>query len=409
MDNTREHLKKIIEIHGERFTFTNVEFLHWYKEVTVKCNKHNITFDKQLGKLLFKANGEYVKFIGCKECSREKNLLDTVGFRNRLKKIFGNKYKIGKTKILNFRNTIIVECPIHGKFDSTPARLLQGKGCRLCGIINRTHNNDIFINKAIKIHGMRYDYSLVKYISSREKVKIGCPEHGFFEQRAEAHIRGQGCDKCRALNSRNSYESFIDKANMIHDFKYTYSKESYSVIDKKMDIFCPIHGLFQQRPAYHINRAQGCPECISSKGENVIRDFLIKNKIEYKREYKIPGYSYRYDFYLPKINMLIEYDGKQHFIAIPFFGGEPGLKILQKNDLIKNGLAIKFGHHLVRLDYTQFKELGTLLALDISKQWKYRYKGKFFKKELDFINYIKNIKQVDVNYKQYLTINQLQF
>ena len=43
---------------------------------------------------------------------------------------------------------------------------------------------DDFIRESIKIHGDRYDYSLVKYVKSSEKVVIICRKHGSFDQRA---------------------------------------------------------------------------------------------------------------------------------------------------------------------------------------------------------------------------------
>lgn len=39
-------------------------------------------------------------------------------------------------------------------------------------------SNEIFINKADKIHKNRYDYSLVNYINTLTPVKIICPTHG---------------------------------------------------------------------------------------------------------------------------------------------------------------------------------------------------------------------------------------
>ena len=53
-----------------------------------------------------------------------------------------------------------------------------------------------FIQKAKEVHGDKYDYSLVEYTKAKEKVKIICPIHGEFLQRAGAHLQGQRCKKC---------------------------------------------------------------------------------------------------------------------------------------------------------------------------------------------------------------------
>ena len=53
-----------------------------------------------------------------------------------------------------------------------------------------------FIKKAKEIHSDKYDYSLVEYKKSNEKVKIICPIHGVFEQQPNAHLNYKGCFKC---------------------------------------------------------------------------------------------------------------------------------------------------------------------------------------------------------------------
>ena len=60
------------------------------------------------------------------------------------------------------------------------------------------NKNDIFIEKAKKIHGNIYDYSLVNYINNHTKIKIIC-EHGIFEQTPKKHLFGQGCKKCNEV------------------------------------------------------------------------------------------------------------------------------------------------------------------------------------------------------------------
>lgn len=59
-----------------------------------------------------------------------------------------------------------------------------------------------FIEKGTQLHNGKYDYSNVDYINSRTKVNIICPIHGVFEQKADSHIRGNGCRLC-GLESEN--------------------------------------------------------------------------------------------------------------------------------------------------------------------------------------------------------------
>jgi hypothetical protein len=68
----------------------------------------------------------------------------------------------------------------------------------------RKDTKESFIEKAYKVHGDKYDYSLVKYTSSKVKVKIVCTEHGEFLQSPNMHLLGSGCSICNSKNQRDS-------------------------------------------------------------------------------------------------------------------------------------------------------------------------------------------------------------
>jgi len=58
-----------------------------------------------------------------------------------------------------------------------------------------------FIQKAKTIHGDKYDYSKVEYVSANTKVCIICPIHGDFRQLPSSHLRGHGCKECRSISN----------------------------------------------------------------------------------------------------------------------------------------------------------------------------------------------------------------
>ncbi len=61
-----------------------------------------------------------------------------------------------------------------------------------------------FVRRARIVHGKgKYDYSYVKYVSTHEKVKIRCVEHGIFEQSPSNHLRGYGCRDCGNKSNNN--------------------------------------------------------------------------------------------------------------------------------------------------------------------------------------------------------------
>lgn len=53
-----------------------------------------------------------------------------------------------------------------------------------------------FVERATQVHGGKYDYSKTEYNIHKDKVRVICPIHGEFWQRADNHLMGRGCPKC---------------------------------------------------------------------------------------------------------------------------------------------------------------------------------------------------------------------
>lgn len=128
---------------------------------------------------------------------------------------------------------------------------------------------EMFLARARKAHGDKYDYSKVVYQGKDKKVLIICPEHGEFLQEANSHMRGAGCPVCGAENrvksrpnTRKTTDWFIEKARRVHGDKYDYSKSVYVNWETKVCITCPVHGDFYMRPGHHFE-GQGCSYCTS--------------------------------------------------------------------------------------------------------------------------------------------------
>lgn len=61
----------------------------------------------------------------------------------------------------------------------------------------RRSNAIEFAERSRKVHGDKYDYSLVEYINNYTKVKILCKKHNhIFLQRPLDHLQGNGCLLC---------------------------------------------------------------------------------------------------------------------------------------------------------------------------------------------------------------------
>ena len=237
-------------------------------------------------------------------------------------------------------------------------------------------NTKEFVDKASFIHNYKFDYSLVIYINNSTKVKIICPIHGIFKQSPGSHLNGNGCPMC-SKNKKFSTEDFIKKAIEVHGDRYDYSLVIYFNAFKKVKIICKEHGVFEQLPTNHLSGKNGCPICCSSKGEEKIRNWLMENKFLFIEQHRFKDcknkLSLSFDFYLPKLNICIEYDGIQHFKPISYFGGEEKLLFAQKSDKIKTKYCKDNKIKLIRIKYLDFKKIETKLNQYLKeniKKWK---------------------------------------
>lgn len=282
---------------------------------------------------------------------------------NKFEKIHGSTYDYSLVDYQGDSKKVKIICRTHGIFKQQPgAHIRQKQGCPKCGInkIGKSQQigNSEFIKRIEQVFGKdTFDYSKLNYQGAHKEVILICKKCGNVEIKVpNVWYRGFGCLKCQGNTVGKKLltnENFIERAKYIHGNKYDYSKVTYTGISNKIEIICPKHGSFFQEPNVHINMKCNCPECNVSKGEEQVGIWLNKNNIEYiyQHQIKIENSYHYYDFYLLKYNMLIEYNGLQHYKPITFFGGEKGFEYLKQRDKIKEKYCLDNKINLLILSY----------------------------------------------------------
>ena len=198
------------------------------------------------------------------------------------KLVHGNRYDYSLVNYVNAKTKIKIICPIHGEFEQRPDSHLNGSGCYKCSLVDKTKTNDKILDEFNKIHGNKYDYSLVNYVNIKTKVKIICLDHGEFEQTPDSHLNGSGCPICGNINITKKLtktnDKILDEFNKINGNKYDYSLVNYINAKTKVKIICPIHGIFEQTPNTHLSGC-GCQKCgdkrISEKKLYSLDEFIF--------------------------------------------------------------------------------------------------------------------------------------
>ena len=342
---TNDFINKAILIHGDKYNYTISEYINSKTKIKIICPTHGL-FEQQSN------NHLYGK--GCPKCSHNIKLTNDI-FIEKAKLIHNNMYNYSLVNYSGIKHKVKIICNKHGMFEQTPDNHLSKKhGCPKCSN-NVNLTTEEFIKKSLRTHGDKYNYSLVEYVNSINKVKIICPVHGMFEQKAFNHMRGDKCPSC-TKNKRLTKDEFIQKSSRMHGDKYDYSLVEYVNNTKKVIIKCEKHGIFNQAPNNHIN-GNGCPHCKESKGERKINEILTNNNVKFIRQYKFKDCKYKqpllFDFYLSDYNICIEYNGRQHYEPVSYFGGEDGFVEIKLRDKIKMEYCNKNNIPLIIFKYDE--------------------------------------------------------
>ena len=286
---TEEVISRFKITHGNKYNYHLVEYTGYGKKVKIICPIHGV-FEQGVW--------THLSGIGCPKCSSilsaKNRTLTTDEFIEKAISIHENKYEYHQVEYINTKTKVKIICSIHGVFEQRPSDHLQGQGCPVCSK-NRTLTTEEFIEKAISVYGVRFDYHLVEYINTITKISIICPIHGVFERKPSEHLQGKSCPKCKDTpkctrtptgrkNKTISKEKVIIKFRNVYGDKYDYSLVEYKGCKEKVSIICPIHGIFEQNPVTHL-LGRGCPICIEeNKTTNVIKKFIDvhgENKFDY--------------------------------------------------------------------------------------------------------------------------------
>lgn len=381
-----EFIAKANIVHNNKYDYSKTKYVNQYTKVIITCPEHGD---------FCTTPGIHLAGHRCPKCglagTARAHLLTTATFIRKAKDVHGEKYDYSKVRYVHNKIPVLITCPIHGDFSQNPRTHLQGKGCPKCGRMRHkekmTHSKEWFVKEARKVHGNKYSYERTNYTRREDKVIITCPIHGDFKQKVDTHLAGHGCPKCfndakskrmkdgkaseMAKMQVKSREQFIKDAIAKHGDFYNYDKVVYKHSCIKVTITCPIHGDFRMQPNAHLN-GHCCPRCRETIGERAISLFLERNKYiftyQHRIYYKDQNGTKRYfivDFYLPNTNTIIEFNGRQHYIPIGFFGGEKSFRRQVKRDDLLREYCKNNRINLIEIPYTEYSKINEILTLQL--------------------------------------------
>lgn len=316
--------------------------------------------------------------------TKRKNVDDLI---NEFNEIFKGKYIYTKINYINNKTKIEVICPKHGIFYVRPIDHLHGNGCPECANVKKMTEHS-FIEKANKVHNNFFKYENCGFTNVSSKVKIICPIHGEFWQKANNHLNGQNCPKCskekikheilltkqkKHSTKKLTMQDFINKVkekNIDFDFsecQYKNFKTKVKVICHKQDDENHEHGAFYITPNHLLN-GRGCPKC----GKNIqLTTEVFIDRV--KNKFPLKEYSFeqtKYESYHKKVGIICNKKnskGEKHglFYITPanLLNGKEGCPIC-KESLLEQEVALFLRNEKIEYEYQYKTDFLKRFSLD---------------------------------------------
>lgn len=280
--------------------------------------------------------------------------------------IHNEGYELLSSEYINAKSSLQIKCNKGHVYISNWNRFQYGTRCPYCVGKYRT------IKEAKEYFSM-YGYIITDndYISSRAKMNVLCPNGHKIQISYNNFTNGKRCLKCDIEKKTFSYEYV---KSYIKNFNYTLLDKEYKNSNTKLNMICNA-GHVYSATFDGFKRGKRCPYCKTSNGENKIANILKELKITYIRQYSFNECKninrLSFDFYLPKYNLCIEYDGQQHFKPVDFSGKNRKRSIDEFTntlirDAIKNQYCEDNNINLLRIPFWDFDNIEEKIKTAIS-------------------------------------------
>lgn len=184
------------------------------------------------------------------------------------------------------------------------------------------------------------------------------------------------CVKTREYNKKAG-ENFIEKINTVLKEKNNFFSFFGSIDrnEKKIifyELICKNCGCSEWEREKYVESVK-CKVCHpkGSKGESKVYNYLNNLNLIFETEKKFDDLkniqNLECDFFIPKLNLIIEFDGYQHYYPIDYFKGLKSFKNTIKCDWIKNRYALKNRINILRIPFKEYDNMESLIDNAIAK------------------------------------------
>lgn len=281
-----------------------------------------------------------------------------------------NKYRDANTYI-NFKHSV---CGF--EFTKKATKFYNGnQRCPYCigSVANKT--TGIFKFEVKYLTGDEYEV-LSEYVNSATPLKMKHNICGRIYDCVPSYFgSGNRCPHCNR-NFRKTTEKFKQEMFALVGSEYDLIGEYRQAHIKTAVRHVKCGNVYEVAPSMFLD-GRRCPKCLFSRGEKSVDEYLTNHNLLHDYQIRFADCKYRialpFDFgvyedkELTKLICLIEYDGEQHYNPTRRYGGKEQLKLVQKRDKIKTDYCAANNIPLIRIKYTEFKNIDTILTNELTK------------------------------------------
>ena len=213
------------------------------------------------------------------------------------------------------------------------------------------------------------EYMSGEYKNQKSKLTIRCSCGGLFVSRYD-NLMAQGnglCPSCsKKAGGRKQAYTIPEAALVAYAFDAELLSEEYTNAHEKLRFRCRCGREFSTSLNCFINAGKTmCDVCShrESKGERAIREWLDLHDVAYESQKRFidcgGNRPFPFDFFLPGLNICIEFDGEQHFEESRLFKHH---ETTRAHDELKNKYCEENGLNLIRIPYTEYDNIPVILG-----------------------------------------------
>lgn len=254
-------------------------------------------------------------------------------------------------------------------FYITPNSFLNGRNCPTCALKNSADKQR---RTSEEVQNKLPPYLILKsdYLGAHKPITVYCTRcKSTYKVEANSAIRRQCCTHCKNYYKRNT-SIFKKEMYTLVGNEYTLCSP-YEKANDKVKIKHNLCGTVYSVTPHNFKHGKRCPHCATSKGEIIVAKVLKSLSLAYIPQKKFSSLvdkeKLSYDFYLPDHNLLIEYQGIQHYEPVKHFGGQSIFLRQQKHDKMKQDFAYAQDIKLLKIPYyvTEEEAIKKLILLNL--------------------------------------------